>query len=336
MHVQGAFPAKWKGQGEFVMPGFDSSFMWQGYIPEDETPFEYNPVRGFVSSANQRPVDSSYPYYLGREYPLARGVFLNKSLLASNDITMQDMMVLQLSDVDYFASITVPLLLKNIQHSNLKGDGNRFYNELQAWNFRDDANSNVPTLYHLIWKNFSDTIFNDEYALAPPNTKKPYESTLIEAVLRDSAYPFIDNIHTTHKESLQDMCTAAFNKAIEQCVDLEKRGILKWGHYKQTKIYHLLKLPMFSKLDLMVGGGDNTINAMKDDHGPSWRMIVGLTRSTEAYGIYPGGQSGNPGSRFYDNFIIPWANGSYYRLWLMTVDEKEDKRIKWEMHFNSI
>jgi penicillin amidase len=31
----------------------------------------------------------------------------------------------------------------------------------------------------------------------------------------------------------------------------------------------------------------------------------------KAFGIYPGGQSGNPGSRFYDNFIPIWAKGDY-------------------------
>ena len=67
--TQGEFPAKWKGQGDFVMPGIDSSYMWQAMIPMDETPFQYNPERNFVSSANQRPADSTYPYYLGRGYP---------------------------------------------------------------------------------------------------------------------------------------------------------------------------------------------------------------------------------------------------------------------------
>ncbi|MBL0334713.1 MAG: penicillin acylase family protein [Chitinophagaceae bacterium] len=27
---------------------------------------------------------------------------------------------------------------------------------------------------------------------------------------------------------------------------------------------------------------------------PSWRMIVQLTGTTEAYGVYPGGQNGKP------------------------------------------
>ena len=67
--AQGEFPAKWKRQGDFVMPGTDSSYQWQGMIPQSENPFMYNPERGFVSSANQYPVNPlTYPYYLGGDY----------------------------------------------------------------------------------------------------------------------------------------------------------------------------------------------------------------------------------------------------------------------------
>ena len=57
-------------------------------------------------------------------------------------------------------------------------------------------------------------------------------------------------------------------------------------------------------------------------------MIVQLTANTEAYGIYPGGQSGNPGSPYYDDFVDNWVNGKYYLLWMMTKDEETDKRVK--------
>ncbi len=79
---QGAFPAKWRRQGDFVMPGTDSSYFWQGIIPQDENPHIVNPERGFVSSANQLPADSAYPYYLGGSFPVYRGWEINKRLSA--------------------------------------------------------------------------------------------------------------------------------------------------------------------------------------------------------------------------------------------------------------
>ena len=45
------------------------------------------------------------------------------------------------------------------------------------------------------------------------------------------------------------------------------------------------------------------------------------------------GQSGNPGSPYYDNFVDYWATGRYYPLWVMGPEEVKDQRVKWIMHF---
>jgi penicillin amidase len=82
-----------------------------------------------------------------------------------------------------------------------------------------------------------------------------------------------------------------------------------------------------------MGGNGNIINAMTQSHGPSWRMIVHLTTPTEAYGVYPGGQSGNPGSKFYDNDIDKWVQGQYNQLWFMHRWDNTDKKVKWTMKF---
>ena len=84
-----------------------------------------------------------------------------------------------------------------------------------------------------------------------------------------------------------------------------------------------------------VGGWSNVINATTKSHGPSWRMIVHLTSETEAYGVYPGGQSGNPGSIFYDNMVDHWTQGKYYRLWVMEESEADDKRIIGKLTFTN-
>ena len=91
---------------------------------------------------------------------------------------------------------------------------------------------------------------------------------------------------------------------------------------------HLLRLEALSRYHLRTGGGEHIINATKKFHAPSWKMVVHLTDETEAYGIFPGGQSGNPGSRFYDNYVSDWAEGKYNTLWFMKPGEENDTRIK--------
>ena len=334
LRAQGEFPAKWKGQGDFVMPGIDSSFMWQGMIPNDEVPFQFNPERNFVSSANQVPADSTYPYYLGAGYPPYRAIYLNRRLSSMNNISVEDMKKLQTDNYNVFGEMAAPVLLKNIRTDGLSAEEKKYYSLLQSWDHRNDVDSRGATVFFLTWAHFTDTVWNDEYAKAPKVIKKPYESTLLEAVLKDSSFKFLDDIHTPQRETLQDDVTAAFKRSVPELKEAEGKGRLEWAKYKGTKIAHLTKLDALSRLDLPIGGGLHCLNAAKSNHGPSWRMIVSLTPQTEAFGVYPGGQSGNPGSPYYDTFVDTWAAGNYYPLWVMKPSEEKDKRIKWKINFS--
>jgi penicillin G amidase len=335
IRTQGDWPAKWKGQGDFVMPGTDSSYMWQGMIPQSEVPYQFNPLRGFVSSANQKPVDEKYPYYLGREYPIARGLVINKKLAAMNQVTPQDMMALQTDNYNIYAADLVPLFLKQINASTLSADEMKYFSLMQGWNFVNDADSKGATVYNEFFKKFRSDVYDDEYVNAPKVILKPFESTLMEAILKDTAYKFLDDVSTTQKENLHDIATKSFKEACIELKKIEAEGKLEWAKNKGTFINHLLKIAPFNRANLAVGGGVGIINATTNDHGPSWKMIVSLTAKTEAYGIYPGGQNGNPGSKFYDNFVDEWVAGKYYTLWMMTKDETKDARVKWTMNFSN-
>ena len=80
----------------------------------------------------------------------------------------------------------------------------------------------------------------------------------------------------------------------------------------------------------MNGGGKGEVNATSETHGPSWRMVVELDKTwPRAFGLYPGGQSGNPGSKYYDNMIDKWAAGKLDTLvYLKNAEEKHPKLVK--------
>ncbi len=334
MRTQGEWPAKWNGQGDFIMPGSDSRYLWQGMIPFDETPYQYNPERGFVSSANQNPADSTYPYYLGRGYPLYRGFIINRKLTEMSNITANDMMKLQTDNYNVFAEMSMPVFLKNMKESELNASEKNYLGILKSWDFNNAPDSKGATVFAVLWDSFSSIVYEDEFTAAPVVIMHPYESSLLEGVLKDSAYQFVDNINTPIKETLEDAVTMALKRATKTLEKIEKKQRLDWAKYKATNVSHLTKLPSLSRLNLPVGGGTHCINATKSNHGPSWRMIVSLTPKTEAYGVYPGGQSGNPGSPFYDNFIDKWAAGEYYPLWVMVRGEEQDKRVKATISFS--
>jgi penicillin G amidase len=327
--AQGEFPAKWKRQGDFIMPGTDSSYQWQGMIPQSENPFMYNPERGFVSSANQYPVNPlTYPYYLGGEYHNYRALTINHYLNQTNEIGIEDMMKLQLDTYNPFGAMAKPVLMKNIDTTDMSPDESKYYDLLKDWDLHYDADSKGCSIFKIIWDSLKAVVWNDELENTGMPDFYPANSTLLEGILRDSAYEFLDDINTPEKETLKHDVNLAFKKAVLTCKNLDRLGELTWAKMKATRIEHLALLDPFSRLDIDNGGGEYAINAVKKDHGPSWRMIVQLTKNTEAYGIYPGGQSGNPGSQYYDNFVDNWTNGKYYPLWMMTKEEETDKRVK--------
>ncbi|MCC6760937.1 MAG: penicillin acylase family protein [Chitinophagaceae bacterium] len=330
---QAKFPAKWRGQGDFVMPGWDSTFRWQGIIADDDNVHMKNPARGFVSSANQLPADSAYPFYLGGVHDVYRGVIINRLLGAKTGVTVDSMKQMQTDNYNIFAEMARTVLLNNVQENELSSAAKLLLDDYRRWNMRADANEKGMTIFYTWWNNFADTVWTDNI------TRKdglpvpfPHDNTLLEGIIRDSAFVFVDNINTSAIETLPQMLTAALNKTAE---DLKTAKDLSWSGYRNVRISHLLSgLPGFSRMHLPIGGGAKIINATKETHGPSWRVIVHMTDKTEAWGVYPGGQSGNPGSKYYDQFVDQWAKGEYNALWLMTANDKQSPKAKWKITFS--
>jgi penicillin amidase len=335
MWCQGEFPAKWRRQGDFTMPGTDSSYMWKGMIPQAENPHSINPERGFVSSANQLPVDTSYPYYLGGGFPNYRGCIINSRLKVMQQVTPQDMMQLQTDNYNVFAEMAMPVLRRNINEAALNAEEKKYWEMLKGWNLQSNPQEKGPVIFDLLWDKLEEFVWRDEIKQTSSDKLWPSTYTLLEALLRDTAFAFVDDITTPQKEILSEQLVKAFKAIVPDIQKSVAAHGLEWALYKQTHITHLLKeIPAFNSNTLSIGGGEHIINATKPTHGPSWRMVVHLAPETEAYGVYPGGQNGNPGSPYYDAFIQQWAEGKYYRLWVMKKHEVGDKRVKYNISFN--
>jgi penicillin G amidase len=331
---QGKFPARWNRQGLYVMPGQDSSYMWQGFIPQPENPHAKNPASGFLQSANQRPVDSTYPYFIPGSYITARGITISNLLAPMSGITVDDMMKLHSNYFNTLAEDAKSILLGYINEAGLNSEEKRLLGLYKSWDLLASPNSKGQTIYQCWFDSLEAEIWTDELTQVKPKAPQPGEQILMELLKKDTALSFIDNINTPAKETLYDVVTTAFKKAVTGLLIKEKEGKLEWWKFKNPTVYHLIKdLKGFARPGLQVGGDGNIINAITHSHGPSWRMIVQMTTPTEAYGVYPGGQSGNPGSKYYDNFLDSWVAGKYNKLWFMRDGDKTDKNVKWVMKF---
>ncbi|GAA4280124.1 penicillin acylase family protein [Gaetbulibacter aestuarii] len=338
--IQGLFANKWKGQGKFLMDGSNPDNEWQSFIPQEFNAKTKNPERGFVSSANQHPVDQQYPYYVFNDHFEAyRNRVINDFFRSKDHVTIQDFKDLQNNVFNLKASELLPYIFEHMDTSTLNPEETEFYNQIKDWDFNNTIDSHAATIWEVWWPNlfnitWDDVDWEDALKKKPDSKSKDYfKRTLhyqtIYLLKNDPDSAIMDLVNTPEKETSSDLFLISFKETVKQIKDWEaENGDDAWGKYKGTYVGHLLQaLPAFSRFDIPVGGDRNTVNAADTNHGPSWRMIVEMTSPPTALGIYPGGQSGNPGSPYYDNFIDDWAAGNYLNLDFMQSATSDDETM---------
>ncbi|MEO6167205.1 MAG: penicillin acylase family protein, partial [Chitinophagales bacterium] len=325
--VNGKFPLKWKGQGKFLMDGSKPENDWQGWLPHDHDPHVKNPVRGFVSSANQLSTDSTYPYYINwqMDAPM-RGHRINQQLERMDQVTSESMRALQFDNKNMVADFLKMEMISAVNQASLNDLQKLQLQLLINWDGMADAGSLSQTVFNQWWTYLKRAIWNDEFG--KEGFEYPDTDISLQTVKYDINKYWIDNINTSDKESLSKLINQSFIDAIDT---LERKfgantKDWQWAEVKNTHINHLLRIPALSRTQVITPGNSGIVNASGYDHGPSWRMIVELGKQPKAFGIYPGGQSGNPGSPFYENLIDPWSKGQQKEI-LILHDEKGNESL---------
>ncbi len=337
LKVMGMFPKKAKEQGRFLQDGSLTANDWKGFIPKDQVPQYYNPKRGFISSANQHSTDPSYPYYYFSEnFEPYRGRIINRMLAKSDSFTVEDMMKMQNNSYSLMAEEALPNMFKNIDSTALNEVEKGLLTALKGWNYYYDADKIEPIYFEEWFNSFYDGTW-DEISTNPKaiNIAKPARWRTIFLLRDEPKNKYFDVKATTDKkETAKDILTESFKKMAARLVVLQGEMAMKfptssglnWAKYKDTEVPHISMIPGMGRKHILNGGNGKSINAIKKDHGPSWRMIVELGDTPKAYVVYPGGQSGNPGSKYYDNFLDKWTKGEYYEaVFLRKADEKNDR-----------
>ena len=329
--VNGKFPLKYKDQGKFILDGTDPKDNWQGWIPAAENPTVKNPERNFVSSANQSSTDQTYPYYINWKFNnYERGKRINDRLKAMTKATADSIRIMQSDSYSILAQDVLPAMLAGVAAGKLNATQQEAFDIISKWDKFYSANAIGASIFELWTTRLFSDIWADEFTDASSPMQFPSKDRTVQLILKEPGSKWFDNVNTPAKETLNDLLNESLKYT---CDSLEKRfGPIgrswEWANLKQTHVPHLLNLTGFGSKTLMTGGAKGTINAQNESNGPSWRMVVELGKKPAGHGVYPGGQSGNPGSPFYDNMIDTWAGGKLYDLYLMSSPaDHRDKMI---------
>jgi len=300
------------------LPAEDSNYYWKGYLNPNETPYSFNPSQGYLATSNNQIVNKKWHYKIPGFYDPYRIVRVSQLLKSKK--------IFDIDDFKKFQQDLISVKAKRWKHILKQGalelGENSLAKEISRWN-GTMATNNVPAgIFTIWWYYLIKEIFQDDLG-------KDWKlgRFLIEETLSDSVERLIDNKITAGKvESLPEVSANALDSV------LTKFGKPPLG----TINIHLLKHPLgvvsilnfwlnLNRGPYPIGGDNSTIAAdfnafnpitgkFEAVVGPSMRFLLDWSDVDSFLMIVNLGESGNPFSEHYDDFLPFMQQGKYWNV----------------------
>ncbi len=320
----GRFPLHPDGSGLSVRDGTTRASDWPGFWPVDRYPFALNPEQGYLASANQQPIDPEVDAtYLGADWPSPwRAMRINALLRADSAVTPDAMRRYQTDPGNARTEMFLPFFLDAASRLT-EDDGDEEAREaarlLAEWDRRYTKDNERAVLFEYAMSELVRRTWDELEAASNDDRMQRRVATPATAILASLLHQpdneWWDDRRSTEVVEGRDAIlvaslSAALRRARQRYGEPEDGG-WRWERRRHANIHHLLRLPSLSALRLPVQGGPGNLNPSsgRGVHGASWRMVVELGPELRAWSIYPGGQSGNPASPWYDDRIPKWVEG---------------------------
>lgn len=324
------------GSGMVVRDGSTTRSDWTGFARVAELPEAHDPTQGFLASANQDPVTpGESDLYLGAGGVAPwRAIRINRLLRTHDQVTPDDMRRFQTDVTSERARLFVPYFVaaaKRVAASPAPGVDTatlgRAARLLDGWDRRFARDDERGVLFVAAMRALTDRTWDELLAPAARGTLPHRVATPSEAVLAelcdDPTSPWWDDHRTPVVEHRDDILAASLvagYQAVRARYGAPETGGWRWDRVQHANIYHLLRIPALSALQLPPPGGPSTLSPSSGTGtaGSSWRMVVELAPQIRAWGALPGGESGDPASPHYRDHLAGWIAGSLDRLYLPT------------------
>ena len=311
-----------------------------GVIPYPAEPQAYDPPSHVLATANQRPVTAAYPYYIGTTAdffdPGYRAATIYAALRGSGarpaPLTPARFAAVQTSLTDQLAARMVPELLTALRGTALSSAERSAVSLLATWPATMGASAPAASVWWTFWGDYLSAVFQPWWNQAKVPTDSDHEGLAVSAdqfsldedleawTLGDPANPAF-TLPSGERRTAPQVMRQAFATAVAHLSSVLGGAPSQWAWGR----LHSRAFPALSGTNGLgygprpAGGDPFTPDAadggLTATTGPTWRMIVSLSPAgVSAQGVYPGGQSDNPASPWYENQVPLWWDGRYLTL----------------------
>jgi len=333
--MPGLIPIRAQGDGLMPVPGWTGEHEWTGYIPFDELPSVYNPLTHYLVTANNKVVPDDYPYLISLEWNMGyRAQRIVDLLTAKEKLSLEDFKAIQADTLNLHAMEVLPYLLEAAKG---KPELQEAVEQLRGWDFRCPSDSVPCAIFEAFHVRLLHNTFGDE--LGEELFKRYLETESVPKValaraLRDNSSWFDDVTTPDHRESREEILVRSLEEALDELSQRLGKGMgnWQWGKLHLALFVHkpigqsgIKPLEAFFNRGPVQAPGtaevpnNNIYNPNKPFNVkvlPSYRQLIDLGDLNRSLSIHTTGQSGNPLSPHYDDFIPLWREVRYHpMLW---------------------
>lgn len=328
LNTGGGVPVR-KGTGLLPRRGDTDEYEWKGYVPFELLPSSFNPEEGFISSANQRTVDSSYPFFISGEFSMPYRIMRIREMAGEKQVLgIEDFKRMITDNHSSYAKMLTPMILKGAETLSDPGETEKkAIDELRGWNYAMDASLVAPTLFEFIRMEMAYQLLGDELDELYGAALGRQHDFYLYRLMKEGPDEWVDNVNTPEEESLETIIARSISAALDT-LTARYGGYgeqWQWGRIHTITLEHPMGgvkiLDRVLKLNsdtYGVGGSYHTVEpyAFRDNfkahHGASERHIFNTADWDESFTVIPTGTSGIPGSPFYLSQTETYVNNGFY------------------------
>ncbi|MEU8965732.1 penicillin acylase family protein, partial [Streptomyces sp. NPDC048491] len=163
----GRIPMRADGvDGTMPAPGWDPKYTWKkNYVPFEALPYEYNPKRGFIVTANQAVIDEKkYPYLLTKDWGYGTrsqriNDLIESKIKGGGKISTEDMQKMQMDNSSEIAALLTPALLKIDVSDPSVREAQKL---LEGWDYTQENDSAAAAYFNSVWRNVLKLAFGNK------------------------------------------------------------------------------------------------------------------------------------------------------------------------------